>query len=482
VAQRVIVDPVTRIEGHLKIEVEVENGKVIDAKSSGTLFRGIELILRGRDPRDAPHIVQRICGVCPITHGMASMFCLDDVFGVKPPPNGRIVRSLIQGANYIQSHILHFYHLAALDYVIGPEAAPFIPRYKGDYRLPKAINDKAVEHYIQALTMRKRAQEMLAIFGAKMPHVTVFTAGGVTERVTAEKIDQFKAYLKELTSFVDNVYVPDVLAVANAYADDWFKIGTGCKNMLVYGVFRLSDEDDPAGQKQFFKRGRYTKGQFAPVDISKITEDVKYSWFEDENTGLYPGEGATVPSPRKKEAYTWLKAPRYEGLPYEVGPLARMWVNKQKDVAALGEKAFSVLGRHFARALETSMVAHAMFSWLDQLVPGEPTFAPFDIPGEGSGVGLNDAPRGALGHWITIKDHVIANYQAVVPTTWNGGPRDDKGQRGPIEEALVGAPVKDADNPIELVRIVRAFDPCLACAVHVLEVKGVYKEPKRFII
>lgn len=481
-AQRIIIDPVTRIEGHLKIEVEVDGGKVIDAKSSGTLFRGLELILKGRDPRDACHIMQRICGVCPIAHGTASMLCLDDAFGVKPPPNGRIVRNLIQGANYLQSHVLHFYHLAALDYVKGPETAPFIPRYEGDYRLPQDINDLAVQHYIKALDIRKKAQEMLAVFGAKMPHVTVFTAGGVTEVVTAEKIAQFRQYLREITSFVDDVYIPDVLAVAKIYGDDGFSIGTGCKNMLAYGGIKLTDEDDPDGQKQLFKRGRYINGQFLPLDKTKITEEVKYSWFKDTTTGKYPGEGETEPVPGKKGAYSWLKAPRYEGAPYEVGPLARQIVNKQSDVIGLGDKGFSVLGRHFARALEATQVAHAMPEWLDQLVPGQPTFAPFNIPKEGSGVGLHEAPRGALGHWITVKNYQIENYQAVVPTTWNGGPRDDRGQRGPIEEALVGAPVKDPNNPIELVRIVRAFDPCIACAVHVLEVKGVSKEVKSFRI
>lgn len=478
-AQRVIIDPITRIEGHLKIEVEVENGRVVDAKSSGTLFRGIELILKKRDPRDAPHIVQRICGVCPIAHGTASMLCLEDAFKIKPPSNGRIIRNLIQGSNYLQSHVLHFYHLAALDYVKGPDTAPFVPRYEGDYRLPKDINDKAVEHYLQALSIRKKAHEMLAIFGAKMPHVTVFTPGGVTESVTAEKIAKFKGYLQEIVAFIDNVYIPDVLAVAKAYGD-WFEIGAGCKNMLAYGGFKLTDEDDPDGQKQLFKRGCYTKGQLVPLDVKKITEEVKYSWYVDSTNGKYPGEGETVPAPHKKDGYSWLKAPRYNGEPYEVGPLARMIVMQQKDVIALGEKAFSVLGRHFARAVEASMVAHAMFDWVDQLIPDQPAFAPFDAPREGSGIGLHEAPRGALGHWITIADYLIDNYQAVVPTTWNAGPRDGRGQRGPIEEALVGAPVKDPNSPIEVVRIVRSFDPCIACAVHILEIKGLSKEPKMF--
>jgi hydrogenase large subunit len=252
--------------------------------------------------------------------------------------------------------------------------------------------------------------------------------------------------------------------------------------MLCYGAFRLTDETGPEGQKQLFKRGRYTNGQLNSVDTKKITEEVKYSWYDGSTSGRYPGDGATVPAPGKKEAYSWLKAPRYEGLPHEVGPLARLWVNQQKDVAGLGEKAFSVLGRHFARALEASQIAHVMPEWLDQLTPGQPAFAPFDIPKEGAGMGLHEAPRGALGHWIKIKDYKIENYQAVVPTTWNGGPRDDKGQRGPIEDALVGTPVKDPENPIELVRVVRAFDPCIACAVHILEIKGGFKEVKKFII
>ena len=477
-AEKILIDPITRIEGHMAIEVEVEDGKVVDAKSKGTMFRGLELILRGRDPRDACHIMQRICGVCPITHGTASMLCLDDAFGVKPPPNGRILRNLIQGANYLQSNILHFYHLAALDYVKGPDVPPFVPRYEGDYRLPADINDQAVQHYLTALEMRRKSHEMLAIFGAKAPHAMSFTAGGVTELVTTEKINQFRAYLRDITDFINNAYIPDLLAVADYYAD-CFTIGAGCKNMLVYGGIRLSDDDDP---QLFFKSGIYTNGEHLPFDHLKITEEVKYSWFRDYGDGLYPTDGITEPQAGKKDAYTWLKAPRYDGLPFEVGPLARQIVNKQPDVMALGDKAFSILGRIYARGMESVEISKAMDDWLDVLVPGEPSFAPFDVPKEGEGKGLHEGPRGSLGHWIVIKDHRISNYQAIVPTTWNGGPRDARGVLGPIEQALVGTEVKDVDNPFELVRIVRAFDPCLACAIHVLDIKGASKEVKRFRI
>ncbi|RPF49318.1 hydrogenase large subunit [Thermodesulfitimonas autotrophica] len=466
---KINLDPVNRIEGHMKIKVLVENGKVVDAYSCGHLFRGFEIILKGRDPRDAQHLTQRVCGVCPTAHAMASARCLDDAFGAVVPPNGRIIRNLIQGANYIQSHILHFYHLAALDYVRGPETAPFIPRTGDDYRLPDAVNDMAVQHYVQALAIRRRAHEMLAIFGAKMPHITTIMPGGVTEKVTPEKVNQFRAILQELTDFIDNVYVPDVFMIAEAYKD-YFAIGQGCKNMLAFGVFPLDDDRDPNGQNMMIKRGAYTRGRFTGVDPKKLTEDVKHSWFKDETSGLHPAEGRTEPEPGKPDAYSWIKAPRYDGLPHEVGPLARMWVNKVPEVVNLGEKAFSVMGRHAARAIECKLIAHAMFAWLDQLKPGEPTHMPCSVPQEARGMGLWEAPRGALSHFIEIKDYRIQNYQIVSSTSWNGSPRDDRGQRGPIEEALVGTPVKDPENPIEVVRVVRSFDPCLACAAHLVEV------------
>ncbi len=460
---KVIVDPVTRIEGHLKIEVEVEGGKVVEARSSGTLFRGIELILRGQDPRDAQEIVQRICGVCPIGHATAAALALDDAFGIEPPHNGRIIRNLILGSNYIQSHILHFYHLAALDYVKGPDnIPPLAPRYEGDYRLPDAVNNAAVNHYLQALEMRKKAHEMLAIFGGRMPGQRAIVPGGVTETVDAEKIVHFKYRLAELIDFIDNVYVPDVLALAEAYSD-WFEIGKGCKNLLAYGAFPVDDDGN-----LFFKRGVFTEGIEDELDPGKITEEVKYSWYNDDTGGTKPTESVITPEPNKAGAYSWLKAPRYDGKVHEVGPLARMWISKDPKVRSLGEKAFSVMGRHAARALECQKLAHAMAEWVMQLEPGKPTCTPHKVPNKAEGMGLTEAARGALGHWIKIEGGRIAKYNAVVPTTWNGGPRDSKGQPGPIEQALVGTPVKDPNNPIEIVRVVRSFDPCIACAVHII--------------
>lgn len=459
------IDPITRIEGHLKIEVDVDDHKVVDARSIGTLWRGFELILKGRDPRDAQMITQRICGVCPISHAIAAALNLDSAFGVNPPPNGRIVRNLILGGNYIQSHILHFYHLAVLDFVVGPNVAPFIPRYKGDYLLPKSVNAAAVEHYFQALDMRLKAHELTALWAGKVPMAQSITPGGVSQKVSVDKIASSLWRIRQLKEFINNVYLPDVLAVVDVYKD-YSSVGVGYKNFLSYGVFALDDKRE----NLLLKRGHYTSGINLNMDPNKITEDVKFSWYKDDIGRRYPSHGATKPDAHKEKAYSWVKAPRYNGIPHEVGPLARMWINGDY------RKGVSLLDRHAARVLEAKKLIEAMEEWVLQLKPGEPVFNKFDIPEKSTGMGLTEAPRGALGHWITIEDKKIANYQAVVPSTWNMSPRDQDFQRGPAEEALIGTPVADADNPIEVVRVVRSFDPCLACAIHLTRPNGQVKE------
>jgi hydrogenase large subunit len=508
---KIVIDPITRIEGHLKIEAMVEDGKVKDARSTGTLFRGFELILKGRDPRDASQLTQRICGVCPQVHATASVLCLDSAFGIadKITDNGRIIRNLLLGSNYIQSHILHFYHLAALDYVDVTKVAdyrgrdpalksiksfisrgelgPFAPRYEGDYRLPEEVDRAATAHYVQALDIRRKAHEMLTIFGGKMPHNCATVAGGVTEHPTVDKMASFLWRLNEIRDFIDTVYLPDVIAVAEAYAD-YFEIGAGCGNLLAYGVFDLDGEEpDYLKRRRLLRSGTISRDlALGPVDASKIAEYVQHSWYDDSGTARYPGEGETAPHPHKAGAYSWLKSPRYGGKVYEVGPLARMLVNYVGGDAAvkglidpvLGhfragpDALFSVLGRHAARALECKYVADSMADWVLQLKPGEPVYTEYELPDQASGMGLVCGPRGALGHWIRIENGKTANYQCVVPTTWNASPRDDNGQPGPIEQALIGTKIRDEQNPFEIVRIVRSFDPCLACAVHVITPKG----------
>jgi hydrogenase large subunit len=477
------IDPMTRLEGHLDIEAVIDNKKVVEAKSKGTLYRGFEQILVGRNPVDAVQITQRFCGVCPTPHGIASAQALDNAFGIMPPDNGRIIRNIMQGANSIQSHVLHFYHLASLDYFRGPDVPPFIPRYEADYRVPETVRDKLLEHYILAYQIRLKAHELCAIWSGKMPHMASITPGGVTIVPRIDNITTSLWRAKELTDFIDNVYIPDVITVAQIYRD-YFQIGKGCGNYLSYGLIDLDSEPNVTKRKRFLQMARMTQGKLYPVEVDKITEDVKYSWY-DSASHLHPSHGETSPNPDKNGAYSWLKAPRYNGESYEVGPLARMKmayeahsnpkINQLVDdtINALQitpEELCSVMGRHIMRALECKMLADEITGMVMQVKLEEPVCVPHKIPESGEGMGLWDAARGALGHWIEIRHQKIARYQAIVPTTWNASPKDDKGHAGPIEEAMVGTVVDDINNPFELARIVRSFDPCLACAVHLIEI------------
>jgi len=509
---KVVIDPITRIEGHLAIEIDVQNGKVVDAKSKGDMYRGFETILRGRNPLDANQITQRICGVCPISHGLAASKCLDDGFGIKPNANGRILRNLILAANYLQSHILHFYHLAALDFVDitavlkykGSDAGliklkdwaanelkvkqgradaisavgPFLPRYEGEdfYIKDIATNIDAIAGYVKALDIRMKAHKMVALFGGKAPHAVGLVPGGVTQVPTRSNIKEYKKLLKEVEEFVNSTYASHIIAVAKTYPD-YFKIGQ-FSNFLSYGVF-----DKDSDHKEFmFERGAYVNGKVQKFDSAKIREHVKYARYKS-GSDLHPFKGETDPNPHKGNAYTWLKAPRYGGEPMEVGPLARVAVAYLSgNKAVKGEldailkmfnadvpAAFSVLGRHASRLIEAKLICQDAYGWLDELEKGESPRSSFNIPDKGEGEGLTEAPRGALGHWIVINKKKIENYQCVVPTTWYCGPRDDKGVRGPVEQALIGTPISDMKNPIEAARVVRSFDPCIACAVHVSE-------------
>ena len=556
----VVVDPVTRIEGHLRIEAEVDGGAVRDAWSSSTMFRGIELILKGRDPRDAWAFTQRICGVCTTVHAIASIRAVEDAIGARPPSNSRILRNLIMAAQAVQDHVVHFYHLHALDWVdvvsalsADPAATsalaesisdwplsspkyfagvkarlaefvergqlgPFANAYWGHsaYKLPPAANLMAVAHYLEALDWQREFIKIHAVLGGKNPHLQSFLVGGMAipvdpdeqTAINAHTLAQLRGFIAKARDFVRRVYVPDVLAVAPFYLD-WAGHGAGVGNYLVYGEYPLDDTADPA---LFLPRGVIRNRDLSKVeamDPARITEFVTHSWYSYEGgdvAGKHPTQGETSPrytGPKPPYdrldtagKYSWLKSPRYDGLPMEVGPLSRMlvaFVSGQPQVqelvgAVLGklgvgpEALFSTLGRIAARAIETQILAERLEGWVDELaanmargdlaIHDNSKWDPSTWPADAVGAGFHEAPRGALGHWVHIVDGAIANYQCIVPSTWNAGPRDATGQRGPYESALLGTPVANAEQPLEILRTVHSFDPCMACGVHVLDAGG----------
>ncbi len=472
-----IVDPVSRIEGHLKVQVTIDTVggylQVIDAQCTGTQFRGFENILVGRDPKDASYLTQRICGVCPVSHGMAATLALESAAGMTVPSNARIMRNLVLASNFLQSHILHFYLLASLDYITGPASAPWTPCWNVDLMRSSSLQ-QVVNNFATAATMRRKAHEMGAIFGGKLPAPPAYVAGGFTTKPTSAMISSFGSYLSTLQQFINNSYVPDVQLLKSVYSD-FSSVGKGPGNLLAYGVFDLND----SGTSKLFGRGLVYNS--APttvqaVSTSHITEMVTSSWYSDSTNNLNPASGktVTVDPATKTSAYSWLKSPRYSNTPFEAGPLARMWVNGDYRAGV------SVMDRHMARALEAQKVANAMSGWLNQLVVGGSEYKTYTTPSSASGLGLTEAPRGALGHWASISTAKLSptggpslsNYQVITPTCWNASPKDTNGVKGPMEQALIGTRVSNATQPIEVLRVIHSFDPCLSCAVHVMRPNG----------
>ncbi|MBN1495723.1 MAG: nickel-dependent hydrogenase large subunit [Spirochaetes bacterium] len=453
-----IIDPVSRIEGHLKVEIEIEGGFISNAKICGTLFRGFEQLMKNRAPDDAPIITQRICGVCPISHAKASVAALEDVIGWSPSENARLLRNLIQGANFLQSHILHFYVLSAVDFTPGPQHAPWTPSWDTDIRAGLEI---VMEHFSSALNARRQAHEMGALFGGKMPHAASMVPGGVSASVTAERINAFREYLTALQDFVKNTYVPDVERIGDVYKD-YFELGAGPGNLLSFGVF----EDE--SNNKLFTAGYMEAGDAGPSDVftsNDIREYVTHSWYQDDE-GRPPAQGETLPQHPKEDAYSWIKAPRLFTKAFEAGPLARM------KVCGAYSGGVSVLDRHLARAHESAIIADAMVGWLNELQAGSAFDSDYSH-GVGSGEGLTEAPRGALGHWVSVgNDGKIQNYQVITPTCWNASPLDNSGVPGPLEQALIGLPVINESQPVEALRVIHSFDPCLACAVHAFRPSG----------
>ncbi len=577
--ERIVVDPITRIEGHLRIEAETDNGVITQASSSGTMVRGIEIILRGRDPRDAWAFAQRICGVCTLVHGIASVRAVENALNYEIPTNAQLIRNLMIAAQYVHDHVMHFYHLHALDWVdvvsalkADPKAtselaqsissyAKSSPGYFADmqkklkgfvesgqlgifangywghpaYKLPPEANLMAVAHYLEALAWQRDVAKLHTIFGGKNPHPN-FLVGGVPCAISVHPghrgkgkgphyrggagatavdmvgLQQVSSIIGQMREFVDQVYVPDTLAIAGFYKE-WFAQGEGVGNFLTYGDFPASTMSDPASylvpSGVILNRDLSTVHELDMNADDQIQEFVSHSWYDysvGKESGLHPYDGETElnytgPKPPydhldTEAEYSWLKSPRWRGKPMEVGPLARVLMlyakghEQARELVTMAlntldapvEALYSTLGRTAARTLETKIFVDAMQGWYDQLIANikagdvrtfnETKWDPSSWPAEARGVGFMEAPRGALGHWVVIKDGKIDNYQAVVPSTWNAGPRDAKGQDGPYEAALNGHALHDAKQPLEILRTIHSFDPCIACAVHVTDPNG----------
>ena len=563
-ANRIVVDPITRIEGHLRIEAEIKDGVIVDAFSSSTMVRGIESIVKGRDPRDVWAFVQRTCGVCTTVHALTSVRAVEDALGIAVPPNAEMVRNIMEGALYMHDHTVHFYHLHALDWVDivnalkadpkktseiaqsisnWPKSSPgyfsdvqnrvqkfvesgqlgiFANGYWGhsQMKLPAEVNLLAVAHYLEALEWQKEIVKVHTIFGGKNPHPN-YLVGGMACAINsdgagglnAERLAHVGKLLKEGKDFIDQVYIPDLLAIASFYKD-WGAIGKGFGNYMSYGDFPTNGYADMSGFK--FPSGIILNGDLSKVldvdhrNSEEIEEFVNNSWYDDyaegKDKGRHPWEGETNikysgPKPpydylNVEEKYSFIKTPRWKGLPMEVGPLARLLVgygrgNKEIQAAVNAalthlnvpvDALFSTLGRTAARGIETQLVANWTLEFYntlmnnikngDERMANMDSWEPSSWPNEAKGVGFMEAPRGALAHWITIKDQKTENYQMVVPSTWNASPRDPKGQRSAYEAALIGTPVADPELPLEIIRTIHSFDPCLACAVHLYDEHG----------
>lgn len=464
----ITIDPITRLEGHLKLEVTLDSSNnVTEAKVSGHLFRGFENMLKNRPPKDASFLTQRICGVCPVSHAVASAKAVENVTGFVPTLQGLLLRNLVLGANHIDSNILHFYHLGILDFIKGPQMSPWTPGYNEDYRFNDVETTALTNNYVQALHIRRKAHEMGAIFGGKLPHAANIVPGGITATPSSTDINNFRVYLNEIQAFINNIYQGDVNALASKYSD-YYNIGSGYGNLISYGVF----DTNTSGGK-LFNEGTFVNSSVGLFNKSNIKEYNKYSYYSSPS-GQAPSSGTTVADDVKLNAYTWLKSPRYNDVPYEAGPLARVTVNGDYN------NGVSVMDRHMARYVETAILADNMQTWLDQLVVGVSGYTDIGDPVSGSGVGLTEAPRGALGHWVSVSNSNISNYQIITPTCWNASPKDDFDNYGPIEKCMIGTHVANSSEPVELLRIVHSFDPCTGCSVHVMNPEGV--EMSNFVV
>lgn len=551
---RITIDPITRIEGHLRIDCDVDGGKVVKSWSSGQMWRGIEVILQGRDPRDAWIFAQRICGVCTTVHAIVSVRAVENALALEVPLNAQYIRNMIIAAHGIHDHIVHFYQLSALDWVdivsalkADPKATATIAQGLSDWplnsadeftkvqqklqgfvdsgqlgifgsgywghpamKLPPEVNLMAVAHYLQALDYQRRANQIVGVLGSKTPHIQNLAVGGVSNPInpesqstlTIERLYKIKTLIDELGGFINQVYLPDVAAIGALYAD-WTTYGAGVTTYLSVPDMPLDTRNTqfslpggyiPNGDIKAFK----PMTGFGDAFFEKgVKEGVKHAWY-DGSKPLHPYDGRTDPKYdgfNDEGKYSWVKAPTFYDERAQVGPLANVLTmylagheptkrHLGRALAIAGKVAgaeiplsalHSTIGRHAARAVRCAVLNEELDRQWGLLMAniGKGDYATYNKPtfpkGEVRGYGCHEAPRGVLSHWTVIRDGKIANYQAVVPSTWNAGPRDDNGKMGPYEASLVGNPVADPEKPLEVIRTVHSFDPCLACAIHMVD-------------
>ncbi|WP_019123746.1 nickel-dependent hydrogenase large subunit [Brevibacillus massiliensis] len=462
-AKRIVINPVTRISGFMEIDVMVENQLVVDAKTKGNFFRGFEQMMVGRNPFDAIYLTQRICGICSTAHSTASSVALEDALQIQVTEIGRYVRDIIHGCEFLQNHLRHFYQYTIPDFVKLPEVSSIYQADHTDFRLPKEVNDRIAKNYFSSFEFSRLAHQMLAVLGGKVPHNHGIFVGGYSMPPTADKIIKMKSILQKISDFINQFALPDVYDIARFYPD-YFTLGKGPGNLLSYGAFHRYKNLGTLYVEPLV----YIGGKTESFDPNFITEDIGYSWYAGKST-YKPLETMPEPEMEKKHGYSWVKAPRYKLLPFEVGPLARLWLSGDY------RKGISAMDRTIARVLEAQKIAKIIGVLLDQVIPNHSVQQEWQLPESAVGVGLVDTTRGSLGHWLKLEQKLLSFYQIITPSAWDFSSRDTNNIPGTAEQALIGTPIANTEQPVELGRILRSFDPCMSCATHVY-MPG--KEPK----
>lgn len=454
--KRIVINPVTRISGFMEIQAIIENNKIVDAKTEGLLFRGFEKMLNGRSPFDAVYFTQRICGICSTAHSIASTLALEDALNIIPSEQGRYLRDIIHGCEFLQNHLRHFYQYTIPDFIKLPENYPLYDTDHKDFRLPTEKNDLIQKHYFESLDMSRNAHEMLAVLGGKAPHNHGVFIGGITTQATTDKIIKIKSILSSIQEFIVEKMIPDVYMIADYY-QDYYNIGKGYGKLLSYGCF--NDYKDLG--TLYVDPLVYSDEKIRSFSVDGITQEIEYSWYSDQQQSAKPLETSPEEDMSKPNAYSWVKAPRYYDAPFETGPLARQWLSGEY------RRGISTMDRTIARVLEAKKISEVMNILLDNLIPNVSLQAKYEIPENAVGAGLTDTTRGALGHWLRIDNGVISSYQIITPSAWNLSTRSSNILKGTAEQALIGTTIEDIENPVELGRIIRSFDPCISCATHV---------------